>query len=49
MVIDLKDEALCVKIDGLHISEVTEKSILDASKWFENLKQNLRQKTVKNC
>ena len=35
----LKDEALCVKIDGLHISEVTEKSILDAAKWFENLKK----------
>ena len=34
----LKDEALCVKIDGLHISEVTEKSILDAASWFENLK-----------
>ena len=26
----LKDEALCVKINKLHISEVTEKSILDA-------------------
>ena len=39
MVIDLKDEALCVKIDGLHISEVTEKSISDAAKWFENLKK----------
>ena len=35
-------KALCVKIDNLHISEVTEKSILDAAKWFENLKNNLR-------
>jgi len=43
----LKDEALCVKIDGLHISEVTEKSILDAAKWFENLKFNLDKRQVK--
>ena len=43
----LKDEALCVKIDGLHISEVTEKSILDASKWFENLKSNLDKRQFK--
>ena len=33
----LKDEALCVKIDGKHISEVTEKSISDAKEWFNNL------------
>ena len=43
----LKDEALCVKIDGLHISEVTEKSILDASKWFEELKNNLDKRQFK--
>ena len=43
----LKDEALCVKIDGLHISEVSEKSILDASQWFENLKSNLNKKQLK--
>ncbi len=43
----LKDEALCVKIDGLHISEVTEKSILDAAKWFEDLKNNLDKRQVK--
>ncbi len=43
----LKDEALCVKIDGLHISEVTEKSILEASKWFENLKNNLDKRQFK--
>ena len=43
----LKDEALCVKIDGLHISEVTEKSISDASTWFDNLKKTLDQRQVK--
>jgi excinuclease ABC subunit A len=43
----LKDEALCVKIDGLHISEVTEKSISDAAQWFENLKNNLDKRQVK--
>jgi len=37
----LKDEALCVKIDNLHISEVSEKSILDAAKWFDDLKNKL--------
>ena len=37
----LKDEALCVKIDNLHISEVTEKSILDATEWFKNLQIKL--------
>ena len=47
MVIDLKDEALCVKIDGLHISEVTEKSISDAAKWFENLKNTLIKDKLK--
>ena len=43
----LKDEALCVKIDGLHISEVTGKSILDASDWFRNLQSNLSDKQLK--
>ena len=43
----LKDEALCVKIDGMHISEVTEKSILDAAKWFENLKNKLDKRQFK--
>ena len=28
---------LCVKINNLNISEVTEKSIDEAQKWFENL------------
>ena len=43
----LKDEALCVKIDGLHISEVTEKSISDAAVWFDNLKNKLDKRQVK--
>ncbi len=43
----LKDEALCVKIDGMHISEVTEKSIADAAKWFDNLKNNLDKRQIK--
>ena len=43
----LKDEALCVKINGLHISEVTEKSIFDAAKWFENLENNLDKRQFK--
>ena len=33
----LKDEALCVKIDNLNISEVTTKSISEAKKWFSGL------------
>ena len=43
----LKDEALCVKIDGLHISEVTQKSILDASKWFKDLNDTLDKRQLK--
>jgi excinuclease ABC subunit A len=34
----LKDEALCVKINSLNISEITKKSIDEAQKWFDNLK-----------
>tara|TARA_A100001015_G_scaffold186117_1_gene207076 strand:- start:441 stop:3320 length:2880 start_codon:yes stop_codon:yes gene_type:complete len=33
----LKDEALCVKINSLNISEITKKSIDEAKIWFENL------------
>ena len=40
----LKDEALCIKIDNLHISEVTEKSILDVAQWFKNLELKLDKK-----
>ena len=43
----LKDEALCIKIDGLHISEVTEKSILDVADWFKSLEKNLNQRQLK--
>ena len=43
----LKDEALCVKINNLHISEVTEKSILDAKDWFKGLENNLDKRQLK--
>ncbi len=43
----LKDEALCVKINNLHISEVTKKSIFDAKNWFEDLENVLDKKQIK--
>jgi len=43
----LKEEALCVKINNLNISEVTNKSILDAAEWFKNLEKNLDQRQYK--
>ena len=43
----LKDEALCVKIDNLNISEVTKKSITDSKKWFKNLNNTLTDKQKK--
>ena len=43
----LKDEALCVKIDNLNISQVTEKSIDIAQKWFANLENVLNEKEKK--
>ena len=43
----LKDEALCVKIDKLNISQVTEKSIIDAKEWFSLLKNKLDQTRLK--
>ena len=43
----LKDEALCVKINNLNISEVTEKSISDAKFWFNELNLKLSQKQLK--
>jgi len=45
----LKEEALCVKIDNFHISEITEKSILDASEWFKNLKLKLSPREFKTA
>ena len=43
----LKEEALCVKIVDLNISEVSEKSIYDASKWFSSLEEKLDQRQLK--
>ncbi len=40
----LKPEALCVKIDGLHIGEVTEMAIDAARDWFEGLPARLSAK-----
>ncbi len=44
----LKDEALCVKINKLNISEVTRFSIEDAQNWFDNLDKilSLRDKKI---
>ncbi len=43
----LKEEALCVKINDLHIGEVTHKSILDANRWFNDLEKKLDHKQFK--
>ena len=43
----LKEEALCVKINNLHISQVTEKSIIDAEKWFKDLENKLSKRELK--
>ncbi len=43
----LKDEALCVKIDGINISQVTDKSITDATSWFKNLEVKLSPTQLK--
>jgi len=43
----LKDEALCVKIEDLNISQVTEKSIIDAKEWFSSLETTLDQTRLK--
>ncbi len=43
----LKEEALCIKINDLNISEVTKKSILDAAEWFKNLENNLDKRQFK--
>ncbi len=37
----LKDEALCVKIDDLNVSQVSEKSIIEAKQWFYSLETKL--------
>ena len=43
----LKDEALCVKIDNLNISEVTRKPISEVKKWFESLNDTLKDREKK--
>ncbi len=43
----LKEEALCVKINNLNISEVTEKSILNAIDWFKSLNNILNYTQIK--
>jgi len=43
----LKDEALCVKIDELNISQVTEKSIIEAKNWFFSLEEKLDATRIK--
>jgi len=43
----LKDEALCVKLDSLNISQVAEKSILNATSWFKNLESKITQTELK--
>jgi len=43
----LKDEALCVKINNLNISEVTKKSISESKKWFSSLNEKLNEKEKK--
>jgi len=37
----LKDEALCVRIEDINISQVTEKSIVEAKEWFSSLEIKL--------
>ena len=43
----LKEEALCVKIDKLNISEVSEKSIIDSREWFKSLSTKLDNRQLK--
>ena len=43
----LKDEALCVKINSLNISQITHKSIEEAKKWFDELPNHLNDKQNK--
>src|SRR5689334_10617664 len=40
----LKPEALCVKIDGKHIGEISTLSVKGAGEWFSGLPQRLTQK-----
>ena len=40
----LKPEALCVKIDGKHIGEISDMSVKGAAQWFTELPQRLTDK-----
>jgi excinuclease ABC subunit A len=40
----LKAEALAVKVDGKHVSEISDLSILDAHVWFQGLEKKLSAK-----
>ena len=40
----LKPEALCVKVGGLHIGQVSEMSVTGAARWFSELPQRLTAK-----
>ncbi len=42
----LKAEALAIKINGLHISQVADKSIKDCSVWFEQLPEKLDEQQL---
>ena len=43
----LKEEALCVKINGLNISEVTKKSISASAEWFKDLVNHIDKSQFK--
>jgi len=43
----LKDEALCVKINGLNISEITHQSIENSKRWFDELPNFLNERQNK--
>ncbi|MCF8462763.1 MAG: excinuclease ABC subunit A, partial [Rickettsiaceae bacterium] len=40
----LKSESLCVKIDGLHIGDISRMNIAKAMEWFDNLLEKLSSK-----
>ena len=43
----LNEKALAVKINNLHIGQITKKSINNCLKWFNNLKSKLNQSEIK--
>jgi len=43
----LKQESLCIKIAGLHIGEVSDKSVFECAKWFETLSDHLNSRQNK--